>query len=85
MVISKRHALKRFIKGKQGYGFINLVLAYATLAKDIIFPKDYLEKVNRIYEDDPKAGMVSGLVYIKDNDGNWTFENISCFESVWCV
>ena len=40
MVISKRHALKRFIKGKQGYGFINLVLAYATLAKEVIFLKD---------------------------------------------
>ena len=42
MVISKRHALKRFIKGKQGYGFINLVLAYVTLAKDIIFLKDII-------------------------------------------
>ena len=42
MVISKRHVLKRFIKGKQEYGFINLVLAYATLAKDIIFLKDII-------------------------------------------
>ena len=42
MVFSKRHLLKRFIKGKQGYGFINLVLAYATLAKDIIFLKDII-------------------------------------------
>jgi len=51
MVISKSHALKRFIKGKQGYGFINLVLAYATLAKDIIFLKDIvLQKIrNRYY------------------------------------
>ena len=57
MVTSKRHVLKRFIKGKQGYGFINLVLAYATLAKDIIFlkgiifPKDIvLQKIrNRYY------------------------------------
>lgn len=50
MVISKRHVLKRFIKGKQGYGFINLVLAYATLAKDIIFPKDIvLQKIRNCY------------------------------------
>lgn len=32
---------------------------------DIIFPPDYLEKVNEVYEKNPKAGMVSGLVYIK--------------------
>ena len=32
---------------------------------DIIFPADYLEKINEVYEKNPKAGMVSGLVYIK--------------------
>ena len=32
---------------------------------DIIFPENYLEKVNEVYEKNPKAGMVSGLVYIK--------------------
>lgn len=32
---------------------------------DIIFPKNYLEKINEVYEKNPKAGMVSGLVYIK--------------------
>ena len=50
MVISKRHVLKRVIKGKQGYGFINLVLAYATLAKDIIFLDGIvLQKISRRY------------------------------------
>ena len=43
---------------------------------DIIFPPDYLEKVSEIYENNPKAGMVSGLVYIEQN-GNWEFENLS--------
>jgi len=43
---------------------------------DIIFPENYLEEINRIYEENPKAGMVSGLVYIK-KDENWVFENIS--------
>ena len=43
---------------------------------DIIFPEDYLEKVNEVYEKNPKAGMVSGLVYIEKN-GEWTFENLS--------
>ena len=32
---------------------------------DIIFPNNYLEKINEVYEKNPKAGMVSGLVYIK--------------------
>ena len=32
---------------------------------DIIFPKNYLEKINEVYKKNPKAGMVSGLVYIK--------------------
>ena len=32
---------------------------------DIIFPADYLEKINEVYEKNPNAGMVSGLVYIQ--------------------
>lgn len=57
---------------------------------DIIFPSDYLKKVNRVYESQPKAGMVSGLVRIKksifekslafdfkDEKHQWKFENLS--------
>ena len=60
---------------------------------DIIFPENYLEKINQIYQQNPKAGMVSGLVYItKDfktndlttsqlydftNQKDWQFENLS--------
>lgn len=43
---------------------------------DIIFPENYLEKINEVYEENPKAGMVSGLVYIKKND-DWIYENLS--------
>lgn len=43
---------------------------------DIIFPPDYLEKVQQAYQDNPRAGMVSGLVYIEVN-GEWVFENLS--------
>ncbi|HFK5570597.1 TPA: glycosyltransferase family 2 protein [Elizabethkingia meningoseptica] len=43
---------------------------------DIIFPENYLEEVNKIYENNPNAGMVSGLVYIQKS-GNWEFENLS--------
>lgn len=57
---------------------------------DIIFPKNYLEKVNQVYEQNPKAGMVSGLVRVKKNvldyakafdfsnsNHQWIFESIS--------
>ena len=59
---------------------------------DIIFPENYLEKINEVYEKNPKAGMVSGLVYIRssvipsneeshsdflNNNKEWTFENLS--------
>ncbi len=57
---------------------------------DIIFPKDYLKKINVIYEKNSKAGMVSGIVKIKksvfendlaydflDEKKQWVFENIS--------
>lgn len=60
---------------------------------DIIFPANYLEKVNEVYEKNPKAGMVSGLVFINKNfkindfttsqlrdftnQNDWTFENLS--------
>ena len=57
---------------------------------DIIFPENYLGKINEIYEKNPKAGMVSGIVKIKksvfenklafdfrDEKKQWVFENIS--------
>ena len=57
---------------------------------DIIFPENYLEKINEIYEKNPNAGMVSGIVKIKksvfenklafdfrDEKKQWVFENIS--------
>jgi glycosyltransferase involved in cell wall biosynthesis len=57
---------------------------------DIVFPSNYLEKVNEVYEKNPNAGMVSGLVYIRSSviprneeshsdflnkNNEWTFEN----------
>lgn len=57
---------------------------------DIIFPPDYLLKINDVYENEPKAGMVSGLVKVKksifekalafdfkDVKHQWKFENLS--------
>lgn len=57
---------------------------------DIIFPENYLMEVHKVYERNPKAGMVSGIVKIKksvfeknlafdfkDEKQQWTFENLS--------
>ena len=57
---------------------------------DIVFPRDYLKKINQVYETQPKAGMVSGVVKIKksifeqalifdfkDEKHQWKFEDIS--------
>ena len=57
---------------------------------DIIFPENYLKKIHDVYEKNPKAGMVSGIVKIKksvfenklafdfrDEKKQWVFENIS--------
>ena len=59
---------------------------------DIIFPENYLEKINEVYEKNPNAGMVSGLVYIRSSviprneeshsdflnkNKEWQFENLS--------
>lgn len=62
---------------------------------DIIFPSDYLEKINKVYETQPISGMVSGIVKIRksvfekqlafnfqDEKNQWTFENISSKDHV---
>ena len=62
---------------------------------DIIFPENYLKKLNALYEENPKAGMVSGIVTIKksvfeknlafdfkDEKHQWIFENISSKDHV---
>lgn len=57
---------------------------------DIIFPTNYLKKIQEVFENNAKAGMVSGLVKIKkslfenalafdfkDEKRQWKFENLS--------
>lgn len=57
---------------------------------DIIFPTNYLQQLNKVYEENPKVGMVSGLVKIKkaifekslafdfkDEKRQWVYENLS--------
>lgn len=49
---------------------------------DIIFPPDYLLRINQGFEANPKLGMLSGLVYIQDEKGDWIFENLSSKDHV---
>lgn len=57
---------------------------------DVVFPPNYLAEINKVYEQNQKAGMVSGLVRIKksvfetqlafdfkDEKKQWIFENLS--------
>lgn len=62
---------------------------------DIVFPPHYLQRVADEFENNPEAGMVSGLVYVKksvfeyelaldfkDEKKQWQFENISSKDHV---
>lgn len=43
---------------------------------DLIFPKDYLEKISKHFSDCPKLGMAAGFCYIKKNE-DWDLENLT--------
>jgi len=43
---------------------------------DIVFPQNYLEKINKVFETNQKAGIVSGLVYIKNYKQNPEIKNL---------
>lgn len=44
---------------------------------DIIFPNNYLTQINDGFLANPKLGMLSGLVYIQNENQEWVFENLS--------
>lgn len=43
---------------------------------DLIFPENYLETIAKIFKNNPKCGMASGLLYIEKNN-DWVYETIS--------
>lgn len=43
---------------------------------DVIFPENYLEKIEKAFRDNPDYGLVGGLLYIEKN-GNWVYEGNS--------
>lgn len=81
--------VQTFYKGLETCNFQNFDVI-CKFDADIIFPPNYLSELNKIYVSNPKAGMVSGLVYIKNNkdfsenifdfsneNSQWKFENLS--------
>lgn len=72
--------------------------AYSIICKfdaDIVFPREYLQKIAAVYLSNPKVGMVSGIVKIKkavfevsrvydfkDDKKHWKFEDISSKDHV---
>ncbi|CAA7391053.1 glycosyltransferase [Chryseobacterium fistulae] len=43
---------------------------------DVIFPSDYLETIANAFSNNPKYGLVGGLLYI-ENNGEWIYEGNS--------
>jgi hypothetical protein len=43
---------------------------------DIVFPQNYLEKINQVFETNPKTGIASGLVYIRNYKQNPEIKNL---------
>ena len=67
--------VRTFNKGLQSVD-INDFDVVCKFDADIVFPINYLEKVNKIFESNPKAGLVSGLVYIRNYRQNPEIKNL---------
>lgn len=61
------------------HGLQNLQNEYDVLCKfdaDLIFPKDYLQRIADRFQSDSKCGMAGGFCYIEKN-GTWQLENLT--------
>lgn len=60
-------------------GFEQLDEDYDIICKfdaDLIFPKNYLEKISHHFQSDPEVGMAGGFCRI-EKDGKWILENLT--------
>ena len=48
---------------------------------DLIFPKDYLEKISKHFTSNPKLGMAAGFCYI-EKDKEWVLESLTRKEHI---
>lgn len=74
--------VRTFDKGLQAFDWkdFDVVCKYDA---DIVFPTNYLEKINQTFETNPKAGIVSGLVYIKKYKSNSGIKNLRNANENW--
>ena len=66
------------------YGLSQLRAPYEYLGKfdaDIVLPEDYFEKVLSSFAADPKLGMCSGLLYVKNKE-QWSYEPVAAKDHV---
>ena len=65
--------VQTFNAGLSSLGEVDIICKFDA---DLIFPKNYLEKVKNHYETNPQIGMCGGFCYIqKGND--WVLENLT--------
>jgi len=61
------------------FGLKNLETQFDVICKfdgDIIFPKNYIEKIIEIFSENEKVGIAGGNLYVLKN-GKWIYENIA--------
>lgn len=55
---------------------VNMFDVICKFDSDVIFPENYLEKVEEAFCDHPEYGLVGGLLYVEKN-GDWVYEGNS--------
>lgn len=67
--------VRTFNKGLESFDwkYFDVICKYDA---DIVFPQNYLEKINQVFNTNPQAGIVSGLVYVKNYKQNPEIRNL---------
>lgn len=55
---------------------VNMFDVICKFDSDVIFPENYLEKVEEAFCDNPEYGLVGGILYVEKN-GDWVYEGNS--------
>lgn len=66
------HAFKKGLE-KQDVDMFDVICKFDS---DVIFPENYLEKIEEAFCDNPEYGLVGGLLYVEKN-GDWVYEGNS--------
>lgn len=55
---------------------VNMFDVICKFDSDVIFPENYLEKIDKAFRSNPEYGLVGGLLYVEKN-GDWVYEGNS--------